>query len=91
MCARRVAGPRGWRFETGSADMAAIAETVERIQGVLDVRVRYSARLARNGSESTTANSLPFMPASSVRPGMVMVDERGEFDVVTDCRLGRAR
>ena len=63
--------------------MGAIAETVERIAGVLDVRVRYSARLARN-DELPTANSLPFMPASSVRPGMVMVDEHGDFDVVTD-------
>ena len=75
-------GSRGWRFETGSADMGAIAAIVERIHGVLDVRVRYSARLAANGDD-TTANSLPFMPASSIRAGMVMVDEQGEFDVVT--------
>src|SRR5205085_6088002 len=27
-------------------------------------------------------NSLPFMPASAVRPGMVMVDETGSFDLV---------
>jgi DNA helicase-2/ATP-dependent DNA helicase PcrA len=75
-------GSRGWRFETGSADMGAIAATVERIAGALDVRVRYSARLGRNDDVST-ANSLPFMPAASVRPGMVMVDETGDFDVVT--------
>ena len=30
------------------------------------------------------ANTLPFMPASSVRPGMVMVDQDGDFDVVAD-------
>jgi DNA helicase II / ATP-dependent DNA helicase PcrA len=75
-------GSRGWRYETGSADMGVIAETVERISGALDVRVRYSARLAGNG-ELATANSLPFMPAASVRPGMVMVDEAGVFDIVT--------
>src|SRR5262249_15017691 len=74
-------GSRGWRFETGSTDMATIARTVERIAGAFEVRVRFSARLARNG-DLPTANSLPFMPASSVRPGMVMVDEAGEFDVV---------
>ena len=76
-------GSRGWRFEAGSADMATIAETVEQITGSLDVRVRYSARLAANG-DGATANSLPFMPAASVRPGMVMVDEHGDFDVVTE-------
>ncbi|MSO78064.1 MAG: hypothetical protein EXQ79_00465 [Acidimicrobiia bacterium] len=32
------------------------------------------------------SNALPATPASSVRPGMVMVDEAGEFDVVTDVR-----
>ena len=33
--------------------------------------------------KAPVTNSLPFTPASSVRPGMVMVDELGEFDVVT--------
>ncbi len=75
-------GSRGWRFETGSADMGVITSTVERIAGALDVRVRYSARVGRN-RDLATANSLPFMPASSVRAGMVMVDEHGDFDVVT--------
>ena len=37
------------------------------------------------------ANSLPFIPASSVRPGMVMVDETGQFDVVDGGRAGRHR
>ena len=64
--------------------MGAIAATVERIQGALDVRVRYSARLGVESRRGRRANSLPFMPASSVRPGMVMVDEHGELDVVTD-------
>ena len=35
-----------WRFETASADMAEIAETVEQIRAVLDVDVEYTARLA---------------------------------------------
>jgi DNA helicase-2/ATP-dependent DNA helicase PcrA len=61
--------------------MRTIAATVERIRGVLDVRVRYVARLARNG-EAIVGNTVPFIAASSVRPGMVMVDESGEFDVV---------
>ena len=82
LSAKTRGGSDGWAFETGSADMGVIADTVERITGALDVRVRYSARLARNDG-LPTANSLPFMPAASIRPGMVMVDESGEFDVVT--------
>ncbi|HEX5616002.1 MAG TPA: UvrD-helicase domain-containing protein [Acidimicrobiia bacterium] len=75
-------GSEGWRFETANADMGVIAETVQRIQSVLPVHVRCVARLAANESVPV-ANSLPFMPAASVRPGMVMVDEDGRFDVVT--------
>jgi DNA helicase-2/ATP-dependent DNA helicase PcrA len=76
-------GSRGWRYETATTDMAVIASTVERIRGVLDVQVRYRANLGSNRGE-VSAPSLPFMPASSIRAGMVMVDETGEFDVVTD-------
>ncbi|HEX9505059.1 MAG TPA: 3'-5' exonuclease, partial [Acidimicrobiia bacterium] len=39
------------------------------------------ARLAANDVTVET-NSLPFLPACSVRPGMVMVDEAGQFDAV---------
>lgn len=74
-------GSRGWRFETASVDMGFLEETVERIQSVLDVSVRCVARLAANG-HPPQASSLPYMPASSVRPGMVMVDESGSFDTV---------
>jgi DNA helicase II / ATP-dependent DNA helicase PcrA len=76
-------GSRGWRFETCSADMAVVDETVRRIASVLEISVRPIARLAAN-DRNTLTNSLPFLPASSVRRGMVMVDDRGRFDVVTD-------
>ena len=76
------AGSSGWRFETASADMATLTEIADRISAVLPVSVRCVARLAKNGPVAT-ANTLPFLPASSVRPGMVMVDVDGEFDVVS--------
>ena len=79
--ARRGSG--GWRFETASVDMAKIAATVDLIQSVMEVSVRSVGRLAANNGETATTNTLPFMPAASVRPGMVMVDEHGDFDVVT--------
>jgi DNA helicase-2/ATP-dependent DNA helicase PcrA len=76
-------GSNGWRFETAHTEFERIAEIVARIQETLPVSVRYVARLAgQNGTTQTARNSLPFMPASAVRPGMLMVNEDGEFELV---------
>ncbi len=75
-------GSTGWRFETASQDFGKLVEKVEDIEDVLDVSVRFTARLAANTGATKDRNSLPFMPASAVRPGMVMVDETGSFDLV---------
>jgi len=76
-------GSSGWRYESSYADMGRLDEVVRLLRDELDCSVRYTARLAgSNGARGKERNSLPFMPASAVRPGMVMVDERGEFDVV---------
>ncbi len=73
-------GSTGWRYETASADMRSLLAKVERVGGVLDFQLQMDARLASN--PDGVANSLPFMPASSVRPGMVVVGADGAFDVV---------
>jgi DNA helicase-2/ATP-dependent DNA helicase PcrA len=81
----RPAGTRsdGWRFETAHSDLAKINEIVDAIAGVLDVSVRYTARLASSdGALGKERNALPFMPASAIRPGMVMFTEDGGFDLV---------
>jgi hypothetical protein len=76
-------GSSGWRFETAHADFAEVARVVERIRETLPVSVRYTARLAaRNGTGGKERNSLPFMPAASVRPGMVMFTEHGGLESV---------
>ena len=76
-------GSDGWRVETAHSDFGQLVERVERIEHVLDVSVHFTARLAqRNDANGNGGNSLPFMPASSIRPGMVMVDEEGAFDTV---------
>jgi DNA helicase-2/ATP-dependent DNA helicase PcrA len=75
-------GSDGWRVETAQCDFRRLIERVEDIEDVLDVSVRFTARLAANTGTTKDRNSLPFMPASAVRPGMVMVDENGAFDVV---------
>ncbi len=73
-------GSDGWRYEAASRDMRALLSTVERVRGVLDFQLQLNARLVSNPER--VANSLPFMPASSLRPGMVMVGAGGEFDVI---------
>jgi DNA helicase-2/ATP-dependent DNA helicase PcrA len=76
-------GSTGWRVESSHSDFSSLIETVERIEDVVDVSVRFTARLAaRSGLPGKDSNSLPFMPASAVRPGMLMVNEMGEFEVV---------
>jgi DNA helicase II / ATP-dependent DNA helicase PcrA len=75
-------GSDGWRFETCCQDMATIEQVASRIATALgDVSIRPTARLGHN-RDGVAANSLPFMPASSVRPGMVMFDLEGGYDVV---------
>ncbi len=73
-------GSEAWRFETSSVDMRALVATMERIRGVLDFHLHLNARLAINPER--VANSLPFMPASSLRPGMVLAGEDGELDLI---------
>jgi ATP-dependent DNA helicase UvrD/PcrA len=76
-------GSNGWRYETCHTDMARIAEIAEMLKEALGVSVRYTARLARNnGLTGKERNALPFMPASAVRPGMAMVNDEGQLDLV---------
>jgi len=75
-------GSDGWRFETACTDMATIEQTARQIADTLgDVAIRPTARLGHN-RDGLAANSLPFTPASSVRPGMVMFDQEGGYDIV---------
>ena len=76
-------GSHGWRHESAFADFGRLVERVEDIEEVLDVSVRFTGRLAaRREQARNDRNSLPFMPASSVRVGMVMVNGEGRFEVV---------
>ena len=76
-------GSSGWRHESSFAHFGRLVERVEDIEDALDVSVRFTARLARqNGSPTKDRNSLPFMPAAAVRPGMVMFSGDADFDVV---------
>ena len=75
-------GSDGWRYETSCKDMETVQQVAGRISDALGgVVVRPTARLGHN-RDGLAANALPFTPASSVRPGMVMFDEDGGYDVV---------
>jgi superfamily I DNA/RNA helicase len=66
-----------WQFEASLRDMGSIQTAAEEITAKLpDVSVHATARLGAAGG------SLPFIAASAVRPGMVMFEQDGQYDVV---------
>jgi DNA helicase-2/ATP-dependent DNA helicase PcrA len=82
---RQVRGDSGsWRHETAKKDYPSILRTVAAMQTALgeEIQLHLTARLGAS-DEDSAHRSLPFLPAGSVRPGMVMFDERGGYDVVT--------
>ncbi|MGA2926008.1 MAG: UvrD-helicase domain-containing protein, partial [Solirubrobacteraceae bacterium] len=75
-------GSDRWRFEAVCKDMRTIQQLAQRIGAALgDVSIRPTARLGSD-VDGLAGNALPFTPASSVRPGMVMFDAQGRYDVV---------
>jgi len=76
---RAKEGLSSWRYESCFKDHGAVMQIVERIRSVLDVSVQ---RVARLGGEVVEGKSLPFVPASAVRPGMAMFTAEGGYDVV---------
>jgi DNA helicase-2/ATP-dependent DNA helicase PcrA len=77
-------GSSSWRYESSFKDFEAGMSVLERIRGATPVTVRCRARLGSGSEDAKHHNSLPFMPAASVRPGMAMFGDDGEYDVVTD-------
>ncbi len=63
-----------WRYETVRADFGELM-TIAR-----SIRERLDSRLVMQGHMLN--RSLPFVTAASIRPGMVMALESGQFDVV---------
>jgi DNA helicase-2/ATP-dependent DNA helicase PcrA len=75
-------GSASWRYESSFADYGSAMEVVERISRAMPVTVRRVARLGAREPGQPGKNSLPFVRASSVRPGMVMFSEDGSYDIV---------
>lgn len=75
-------GSRSWRFETANADFSCINQMVKKLRTAFDVNELYVARLGAPSEKRSETKSLPFLPASSVMPGMVMFSEDGSYDIV---------
>ncbi|MGZ3663079.1 MAG: UvrD-helicase domain-containing protein [Ktedonobacterales bacterium] len=75
-------GVNSWTYDAMSTKMAVLLERAERICQTVDADIIFNARLGKNSADVIEGKSLPFIPASSVRPGMVMFDEAGGYDVV---------
>ena len=80
----KVAPPRpqaqGWRAERYFKTFAEAVAESRRVEAALDVSVRRVARLG--APQKGQINSLPFLQASAVRPGMVMFADDGAYDTV---------
>jgi DNA helicase-2/ATP-dependent DNA helicase PcrA len=76
------AGGRSWRYESAFEDFGALMDVVLRISAALPVHVRCVDRLGRGSGGG--GNALPFTPAASVKPGMVMFTADGQYDMVEE-------
>ncbi len=75
-------GSDSWRYESCFKSYADAMAVVDRIQTATPVLVRQVARLGDRASCGKGKNSLPFMPAGSVREGMAMFASDGSFDLI---------
>ncbi|HEX2105097.1 MAG TPA: UvrD-helicase domain-containing protein [Solirubrobacteraceae bacterium] len=76
----RAARNASWRIETCFKRFDDAVRFADGVRRATDVGVRYTARFG--APVDGMKNALPFMPASSVRPGMAMFTEDGGYDIV---------
>ena len=75
-------GSASWRFETCLEDFGDVVRTAGEITNVLEVDVCFQGRFGEKQSGRIVGDSLPCIPAASVRPGMTMFTADGGYDVV---------
>ncbi len=73
-------GTGAWRCEAAFPSVSAAMDMARRIDESCDVTLRCVARIG--ASRQGFKNALPFMRASSIRPGMVMFTDDGDYDIV---------
>jgi len=74
-------GSVSWRFETCYKDFGRLLELAGKIRDVMDTNLVFRARFGTTRGWRER-NSLPFIPAGSVRAGMVVFDAEGGYDVM---------
>jgi DNA helicase-2/ATP-dependent DNA helicase PcrA len=74
------AGSLSWRYESAFKDYEELMSVLFRIWAATPISVKCVARLGRG--QAGTGNTLPFIPAASVQPGMAMFTADGGYDVV---------
>jgi DNA helicase-2/ATP-dependent DNA helicase PcrA len=81
-------GSKSWRYETCDQSYQKICTVVKQLQTLLpDAIVIEQGRLGTQ-TNVRNKNSLPVLPAASVRPGMVMFAADGTYDIVTTVTHG---
>jgi superfamily I DNA/RNA helicase len=75
------ASPQHWRVSLHRADLGQLLAHAQRLGDLTHARIRL---LANVGAANPSAVNvlLPLMPASAVRPGMVLATEDGDYDTV---------
>jgi DNA helicase-2/ATP-dependent DNA helicase PcrA len=76
------AGSKSWRFETVLKDLGQTVRLAGEVSSALEVDVVFSGRFGKTQSGRISGNSLPSIPAASVRAGMTMFTETGDYDAV---------
>ena len=81
-----------WRFETSRKDFGDVMRLAERIREAMDAEIALTACLGGSAiGRGELVTSLPFTPAASLLPGMVVFDEHGGLDVVEEVERDKSR
>jgi len=75
----QTAGRGGWYVQFWRRDYGEAVREANLLRNVLNGRVLQRARLGRG--------YLPMVPAQYVRPGMAIIDETGDYDIVTNVEI----
>jgi DNA helicase-2/ATP-dependent DNA helicase PcrA len=73
---------QSWRYETCLSDFSEAVQRVGKISDAVPIAVRIMGRFGADKQGQVGTNSLPCVPASSVRPGMAMFTADGGYDLV---------
>jgi DNA helicase-2/ATP-dependent DNA helicase PcrA len=79
--------PHHWSVKKQSTDLGVVLGHAERIRDLTGARIRLMARVGPT-AKTTERATLPLMPASAVRAGMVMATEDSAYDTVVSVESG---